>query len=73
MVSLGVDSYRTGVDWSRVMPRPDAFDAGAIEVYRRQMALLRERGITSAALLPARTTSAASIGGALHEGRKSGR
>ena len=36
----------------------------------RHTTWLRERGITSAALLPASTTSAASIGALHHEGRE---
>ncbi len=45
MDSLGLEVYRMGVEWSRIEPRPGEFDSAAIEHYREEIGLLRERGI----------------------------
>ncbi|HNO40381.1 MAG TPA: family 1 glycosylhydrolase, partial [Marmoricola sp.] len=45
MASLGLEVYRMGVEWSRIEPRPGEFDPAAIEHYRKEIGLLRERGI----------------------------
>jgi beta-glucosidase len=42
---LNVGAYRFSVEWARIEPEPGRWDAGAIAHYRREIALLRERGI----------------------------
>ena len=46
MATLGLQVYRMSVEWSRIEPRPGEFDTAAIEHYREEIGLLRERGIT---------------------------
>lgn len=41
MQTLGVNAYRLGVDWSRLMPAPGQWDAAAAARYREQLAALR--------------------------------
>lgn len=43
---LGVNSYRLSIEWSRVQPTIDTFDAAAIEHYVQICKALQERGIT---------------------------
>ena len=45
MATLGLQVYRMGVEWSRIEPRPGEFDSAAIEHYREELGLLRQRGI----------------------------
>lgn len=45
MASLGLQTYRMGVEWSRIEPRPGEFDDAVLERYRAEISLLRERGI----------------------------
>lgn len=42
---LGVDSFRLGVDWERVMPAKNQFDEKAIGRYREILKLVRGRGM----------------------------
>ncbi len=46
MAGLGIRTYRMGVEWARIEPRPGEYDAEAIAHYREELAYLRERGIT---------------------------
>ena len=39
----GIQVYRLGVDWGRVMPRPHAFDPAALARYREIMRMIRAR------------------------------
>jgi beta-glucosidase len=45
MASLGHRVYRLGVEWSRIEPAEGKFDELAIEHYREELKLLREKGI----------------------------
>jgi beta-glucosidase len=45
MSDLGIDMYRFSLEWSRLEPRPGAFDDVALERYRAWCVLLREAGI----------------------------
>lgn len=45
MASLGLQAYRMGVEGSRIEPRPGEFDGGALDRYRAEIALVRERGM----------------------------
>lgn len=45
MKSLGLNSYRFSIEWSRVEPRPGEFDSEAIEHYKQVLLTLREAGI----------------------------
>ncbi len=42
---LGVTQYRFSVEWARIEPTEGTFDPGAIEHYRKEVALLKARGI----------------------------
>ena len=42
---LGVRIHRMGIDWSRVEPREEAFDAEALARYRKELQALRDAGI----------------------------
>jgi beta-glucosidase len=43
--SLGINSLRLSVEWSRIEPEPDRFDATALRRYAAMIGLLRARGI----------------------------
>ena len=45
MASLGLQTYRMGIEWSRIEPRPGEFDATALARYREEIELLRSHGI----------------------------
>ena len=45
MATLGLQVYRMGVEWSRIEPRPGEFSSEAIDHYREEIGLLRERGV----------------------------
>lgn len=45
LASLGQNAHRLSLEWSRIEPRPGAFDAGAIAHYRRVLETLRARGL----------------------------
>ena len=45
MASLGLQTYRMGIEWSRIEPRPGEFDATALARYRDEIELLRSHGI----------------------------
>lgn len=45
LASLGLQTYRMGVEWSRIEPRPGEFDHAALDHYRDEIGLLRERGV----------------------------
>ncbi len=42
---LGLNSIRLSVEWSRIEPEPDVFDASALRKYAEMIRLLRQRGI----------------------------
>ena len=42
---LGVKQYRFSIEWARIEPSEGTFDPGAIEHYRREITLLKSRGI----------------------------
>ncbi|HDD24434.1 MAG TPA: glycoside hydrolase family 1 protein [Chloroflexi bacterium] len=42
---MGVNALRLSVEWSRVEPRPGAFDPAALDRYREMVQGLRQRGI----------------------------
>ena len=45
MADMGLQLYRFSVEWARLMPTEDAVDEDAVERYRQELLLLRERGI----------------------------
>lgn len=45
MASLGIRHYRMGLEWARIEPEDGRFDAGALQHYRRELTVLRDRGI----------------------------
>jgi beta-glucosidase/6-phospho-beta-glucosidase/beta-galactosidase len=42
---LGVQSFRMGIDWGRVMPSSDVFDEGAIKRYREIILMAKKRNL----------------------------
>ncbi|MFF1921221.1 glycoside hydrolase family 1 protein [Streptomyces sp. NPDC058221] len=42
---LGFDSYRFGIEWARIEPRPGAVSRAAVEHYRAMVRGARERGL----------------------------
>jgi len=47
MRSLGLNSYRLSVEWSRVMPRPGEIDRGALSRYRLMLETLKAEGLAT--------------------------
>jgi len=45
MAEMGHNTHRLSVEWSRIEPEEDVFDAQAIARYRQMLAALRERAI----------------------------
>jgi len=45
MMGMGLNTYRLGLEWSRIEPRPGEFDDDAVSKYREMMEYLLERGI----------------------------
>lgn len=45
MVSLGLKTYRMGIEWSRIEPAPGQWDGKAFDRYREEIALVKERGM----------------------------
>lgn len=45
LARMGIQIYRFGIEWSRILPEPGKPDESAIEQYRQEMLLLREKGI----------------------------
>ena len=45
MKEMGLEIYRMGVEFSRIMPEQDRFDQDAIAHYKDELRLLRENGI----------------------------
>ena len=45
MKEMGLEIYRMGVEFSRIMPKPNRFDQDAIEHYKEELRLLRDNGI----------------------------
>ncbi len=43
--NMGANALRLSVEWSRIEPRPGAFDPAALERYREMVQGLRQRGI----------------------------
>lgn len=44
--SLGINSYRFSLEWSRIEPEPGQFDQAAIDHYRAMISWMRELGLT---------------------------
>ena len=42
---MGMQIYRFGLEWARIMPTPDTVDETAIERYRQELILLQAQGI----------------------------
>jgi beta-glucosidase len=45
MASLGIQTYRLGVEWARLEPHPGSFSDEAFAHYRDELTLLRDKGI----------------------------
>ena len=45
MAQLGIQTYRFGVEWGRLLPQPGQPDEEAIAQYRAELLLLKEKGI----------------------------
>ena len=45
MAEMGLQIYRFGVEWARLMPAPGQVDESAVARYREELLLLREYGI----------------------------
>ncbi len=45
MARLGIRHYRLSIEWSRIEPAQGEYDQAALERYRDELILLRERGI----------------------------
>ena len=45
MASMGLQIYRFGVEWARLLPQPGVPDEGAIAQYRAEITALKEQGI----------------------------
>src|SRR5699024_12592108 len=45
MSSLGLKTYRMGIEWSRIEPAPGQWDPKALDRYRVEIALVKERGM----------------------------
>lgn len=43
---MGLNAFRTSIEWSRIEPRPGYFDPNAVEYYHRFFASLRAHGLT---------------------------
>jgi beta-glucosidase len=46
MASLGIQTYRMGIEWARIEPTPGVFDAEAFAHYREEISLALDKGIT---------------------------
>lgn len=46
MKEMHNDTYRLGLEWSRIQPAPDTWSEEGIEHYKRELTLLHEAGIT---------------------------
>lgn len=45
MAEMGLQLYRFGIEWARIMPREGFVDESAVERYRRELQLLKDKGI----------------------------
>lgn len=45
MASLGLQTYRMSVEWSRIEPRPGEVERAALDRYREEVAAVRDAGI----------------------------
>ena len=45
-VALGLDTFRTGIDWSRVEPRPGEYDTSELDHLVATLEAMRARGVT---------------------------
>lgn len=45
LAQMGMQIYRFGIEWSRLLPQPGKLDEAAVEQYRQELLLLREKGI----------------------------
>lgn len=46
MAAMGIKTYRLGIEWARLCPRPDTVDVASVAHYRGEMTYLREKGIS---------------------------
>lgn len=47
MQALGLNAYRMGIEWSRVMPEPGVIKQEILEQYRQMLTILQETGIST--------------------------
>ena len=45
MAKMGIQIYRFGVEWARIVPQPGQVNEEAVERYRREILALKQRGI----------------------------
>ncbi|MDO4619220.1 MAG: family 1 glycosylhydrolase [Lachnospiraceae bacterium] len=45
MAAMGVQTYRMGIEWSRIQPKPGSIDYTAVNHYRQELEYLQTRGI----------------------------
>lgn len=45
MAKMGLQIYRFGIEWARLVPKPGAVNEDAVERYRREIITLKEQGI----------------------------
>ncbi len=45
LAGLRVDTHRLSLEWARIEPEPGEFDAAAMDHYRKEIGMLRDRGI----------------------------
>jgi len=46
LASLGLNTYRFGIEWARIEPKEGEFDAEALEHYRQMLQSCRRQGVT---------------------------
>ncbi len=51
MKILGLNAYRMGIEWSRVMPKPGIIEQGVLNQYRQMLTILQQAGISAMATL----------------------
>jgi beta-glucosidase len=47
MKVLGLNAYRMGIEWSRVMPKPGVIEQGVLNQYRQMLTILQQAGIST--------------------------
>ena len=46
MIGMGIKAYRFGIEWARLCPSEGTVDGSAVAHYRKEMAYLKERGVS---------------------------